>query len=81
MMHLSKQGIYNELVSKNGEGLKADAAQYAIDHLKANYKANALFTAKEYAAEGIDEDAIYEKLLNEDLFTDEESQYAVDHLG
>ena len=80
LMHLSKQGIYNELVSPGGEKLKADAAQYAIDHLKTNYKANALTKAQEYSMDGLDEDEIYNKLVNEDLFTESEADYAVSHM-
>ena len=80
LMHLSKQGIYNELVSPGGEKLKADAAQYAIDHLKTNYKANALTKAQEYSMDGLDEDEVYNKLVNEDLFTESEADYAVSHM-
>ncbi len=80
LMHLSKQGIYNELVSPGGEKLKADAAQYAIDHLKTNYKVNALTKAQEYSMDGLDEDEVYNKLVNEDLFTESEADYAVSHM-
>ena len=80
LMHMSRQGIYNELVSSGGENLAEDAAQYAIDHLKANYKANALTVAEEYSMQGMDEDSIYEKLVNEDLFTESEADYAVSHM-
>lgn len=48
MMHMSKQGIYDQLTSEYGEQFPADAAQYAIDNLDADYKANALAQAKSY---------------------------------
>lgn len=80
LMHLSRQGIYNELTSSQGEGLKEDAVNYALDHLNADYRANAMATAQQYVAQGISEEDIYNKLVNEDLFTDDEAQYAVDHL-
>ena len=37
-MYLSKQGIYDQLTSEYGEQFPADAAQYAIDNLQADYK-------------------------------------------
>lgn len=46
MMHMSKKAIYDQLVSEYGEKFPADAAQYAIDNLDADYKANALEKAK-----------------------------------
>ena len=41
-MHMSKQGIYEQLTSSYGEKFNSNDAQYAIDHLKANYKENAV---------------------------------------
>lgn len=41
-MHMSKAGIYDQLTSSYGEGFTAEAAQYAIDNLKADYNKNAL---------------------------------------
>ena len=37
--HMSKQGLYDQLTSEYGEAFPADAAQYAIDNLQADYKA------------------------------------------
>ena len=42
MMHMSKQGIYDQLTSEYGEKFPADAAQYAIDNVEADWNANAL---------------------------------------
>ena len=42
MMHMSKQGIYDQLTSEYGEKFDAEAAQYAIDNLNADYNENAL---------------------------------------
>ncbi|MDD5922108.1 MAG: Ltp family lipoprotein, partial [Eubacteriales bacterium] len=33
MMHMSKQGIYDQLTSAYGEKFTAEEAQYAVDHL------------------------------------------------
>ena len=80
LMHMSRQGIYNELTSPKGEGLKEDAVNYALDHLNADYRANAMVIAQQYVSQGVAEEDIYSKLVNDDLFTDDEAQYAVDHL-
>ena len=83
MMHMSKQGIYDQLTSEYGEKFPADAAQYAIDNLNADYKANALAKAKTYQQTmSMSKSAIYDQLVSEygEQFTAEEAQYAIDHL-
>jgi len=45
-MHMSKRGVYDQLVSDYGEKFSAEAAQYAIDNVKADWNANALAKAK-----------------------------------
>lgn len=83
LMHMSKQGLYDQLTSSAGDKFPADAAQYAIDNLKADYKKNALESAKNYAEMmNMSTDAIYDQLTSEagDKFTPEEAQYAVDNL-
>ena len=42
MMHMSKQGIYDQLTSEYGEKFSPEAAQYAIDNMQADWNANAL---------------------------------------
>ena len=83
MMHMSKKGIYAQLVSEYGENFPADAAQYAVDNLSADHQASALAKARSYRetmhmADG----AIYDQLVSEygEQFTPEEAQYAMDHL-
>ena len=83
MMHMSKKGIYNQLVSEYGENFPADAAQYAVDNLIADYNANALAKAKSYQSlMSMSHAAIYDQLVSEygEQFTSEEAQYAIDHL-
>lgn len=83
LMNLSKQGIYDQLVSEYGENFPPDAAQYAIDHLDADYKANALAKAKTYYEEmNMSKAAIREQLISEygEQFTEEEADYAIEHL-
>lgn len=41
-MHMSKQGIYDQLTSEYGEQFSDEAAQYAVDNVDADWKENAL---------------------------------------
>jgi hypothetical protein len=82
-MHMSKKGIYDQLTSEYGEKFPADAAQYAIDNMKADWKANALEKAKSYQKTmSMSKSAIYDQLISDygEKFTKEEAQYAIDHL-
>ena len=83
MMHMSKSGIYDQLTSEYGEKFTAEAAQYAIDNLDADWKANALEKAKSYQEQmAMSPSAIYDQLTSEygEQFTAEEAQYAIDNL-
>ena len=82
-MHMSKQGIYDQLTSQYGENFAPDAAQYAIDNLQADYNANALAKAKTYyTSMNMSKQAVYAQLVSQygEKFTPEEAQYAVDNL-
>lgn len=83
MMHMSKKGIYEQLISEYGDDFPEDAAQYAVDNLEADYKENALKSAETYAEMmDMSDNAIYDQLISEygDQFTEEEAQYAIDNL-
>lgn len=81
MMHMSKQGIYNQLTS-SVEGFTKEAAQYAIDNIDADWKANALEKAKTYQQTmSMSKQGVYNQLTSSvEGFTKEEAQYAIDHL-
>lgn len=82
-MHMSKQGLYDQLSSEYGEQFSPEAAQYAIDNLEADYHDNALQTARDYEETmSMSPNAIYDQLVSEygEKFTAEEAQYAVDNL-
>ena len=82
-MHMSKQAIYDQLTSEYGDQFSADAAQYAVDNLQADYNNNALKKAESYSDQmSMSKDAIYDQLTSEygEKFTPEEAQYAIDHL-
>ena len=82
-MHMSKKGIYDQLTSEYGEGFEKDAAQYAINNVKANWKKNALEKAKTYRDTlHMSKNAIYDQLVSEygEQFTKKEAKYAIKHL-
>lgn len=83
IMHMSKAGIYNQLVSEYGEQFPEDAAQYAMDNLEADWKENALKKAESYSdTMHMSKAAIYDQLISEygEQFTEEEAQYAIDNI-
>lgn len=80
-MHMSKQGIYDQLISEYGGQFTAEAAQYAIDNVSADWNANALASAENYSNTlHLSKAGIYDQLIAEagDKFTAEEAQYAID---
>lgn len=82
-MHMSKKAIYGQLTSEYGEQFSADAAQYAIDNMTADWNANALAKAISYQnTMHMSKSSIYDQLISEygEQFTKEEAQYAIDHL-
>ena len=81
--NMSKKRLYKQLTSKYGEKFESDAAQYAIDHLNADYKSNALAKAKSYRKLlKNSKSAIYNQLVSPygEEFTEEEANYAIQHL-
>ena len=79
-IHLSKKRIYDMLIF---EGFNSDTAQYAINHLQADYKANALAKARQYRKySNLSKTKIYDWLTDwTGKFTKEEANYAIQHLG
>lgn len=83
-MHMSKQGVYDQLVSAYGEKFSAEAAQYAIDNVKADWNANALAKAKSYQdTMNMSPAAIHDQLTSSygEKFTAAEADYAIAHLN
>lgn len=84
MMHMSKQGIFDQLTFEYGDNFPEDAAQYAIATIEQDWNENALESAKTYQdMMSMSHSAIYDQLISEygDQFTPEQAQYAVDNLG
>jgi hypothetical protein len=81
---MSKQGIYDQLSSDSGEKFSAEASQYAVDNLKADYNKNALEKAKSYQKDmSMSPDAIKDQLTSSygEKFTEDEANYAIQHLN
>ena len=81
LFHMSKKRMYRQLTS-NFDKFSNDAAQYAIDHLEADYKYNALFNAKNYRKLfNMSKSGLFNQLTSYiDGFTEEEANYAIQHL-
>jgi hypothetical protein len=81
-LHLSEEGLRDKLRGEP-DYFSPDAAQYAIEHVKADYQANALFRAKEYyIQQNLPPNAIEAKLTGiVDKFTPAEADYAIKHLS
>lgn len=82
-MNMSRIGVYNQLTSEYGEKFSQEAAQYAIDNIKADWKANALAKADSYAdTMNMSKIGVYDQLTSEsgEQFTEEEAQYAIDNV-
>lgn len=83
MMHMSKAGIYDQLTSQYGDKFSDEAAQYAVDNLKVDYKSNALESAKNYQdTMSMSAEGIRDQLTSQygEKFTQEEADYAIEHL-
>jgi Host cell surface-exposed lipoprotein. len=82
-MHMSKRGIQQQLTSEYGEKFSAEAAQYAIDHMTADWNKNALEKAKSYQRHmSMSPESIRDQLTSEygEKFTPEEANYAINNL-
>ena len=81
LFHMSKKRMYSQLTS-DFDKFSNDEAQYAIDHLKADYKYNALFNAKNYRKLfNMSKSGLFNQLTSFiDGFTEEEANYAINHL-
>ncbi len=82
--HMSKKGLYDQLSSSYGEQFSKKAAQYAVDHVDADWNANALATAKDYREQQhMSSAAIRDQLTSSygEQFTPAQADYAIAHLN
>lgn len=81
---MSQAAILEQLTSEYGEQFTQEEAQYAMDHLEADWNQNALESAKVYQdTMNMSPAAIYDQLVSDygGKFTPEQAQYAIDHLN
>lgn len=82
-MYMSKAAVYDQLTSEYGEKFSQEAADYAMDNVQADWKANALKKAKSYQEEmDMSPESVRDQLASEhgEQFTQEEADYAVENL-
>ncbi|KWZ77453.1 hypothetical protein HMPREF3200_01446 [Anaerococcus tetradius] len=71
------------MTSEAGDKYPAEAAQYAIDNVKVDYKEQALKAAKNYLdMMPMSDEELKQQLTSDagDKYTEEEAQYAIDNL-
>lgn len=82
-MNMSKKAVYDQLTSPYGGQFPAEAAQYAIDNVVADWNANALASARTYQDKmGMSRAAIHDQLTSEygGQFTKSQADYALANL-
>lgn len=82
-MYMSKSGLFQQLTSEYGEQFSEEAAQYAVDSVKADWNKNALKKAEQYSdSMFMSKAGIFSQLTSEhgEKFTEEEAQYAIDNI-
>lgn len=80
-MPFSKRGLYQQLTSDAGSKFPAEAAQYAVDNVKANWKENAARAAANYLnMMPMSREELVQQLSSDagDQYTIEEAQYGVE---
>ena len=83
-MNMSKAAILDQLTSDAGDKFAQSDAQYAVDHVKADWNKNALKSAESYQK---DQDMSTEEIRDQltspdgDQFTQEQADYAINHLS
>jgi hypothetical protein len=81
LMHMSYQGLFDQLTSEYGDQFSEEAAQYAVDNVDADWNENALKSAESYSETlHMSKQGIYDQLISEhgEQFTEEQAQYAID---
>ena len=78
--HLSQQQIKIYL-TKYGSRYSEDATQYALNKLHVDSKVQALLRAKSYQEFHFSKEKLVEQLINVDKFTQEEADYAIEHVN
>lgn len=83
VMPFSELGLYEQLTSEYGDKYPAEAARYAIENVKVNYKEQALRAALNYLdIMPMSDQELFDQLTSEygEKYTDEQARYAIDNL-
>ena len=81
--YFSKAGLFDQLSSKAGSSFSEEAAQYAVDNVKVDWKEMALGQAGSYLkSSSFSKQGLYRQLTSKagSKFLPEEAQYAVDNV-
>lgn len=84
MMHMSKKGLYRQLISEYGEKFSKEAANYALKNVQTDWNANALAKAEQYQETmNMSPRAIRTQLTSSagEQFTESEADYAMKNLA
>lgn len=80
----SRAGLVRQLSSKAGDGYKRADAVFAVNHIKVDYKKQAVLSAKAYLEmTGMSRDGLIQQLTSKagDQYTPAQAAYAADKLG
>lgn len=83
VLHMSKQGVYDQLTSEHGGQFSDEAARYAADNVEADWNRNALEKAKTYQSQmAMSRGQIRDQLVSPhgEKFTEAEADYAMANL-
>ena len=78
-LHMSKEGVYKYMTESNGAKYTDEAARDAVDNLDTDFQENAKIMAEYYSEEKGYGKIEIRKQLEEDLFSEEEIKFALDH--
>jgi uncharacterized lipoprotein YddW (UPF0748 family) len=78
----SKEGLYDQLHSRYGEGFSAKAARYGVNHVHANWSKEALGAATSYVHSGdFSKAGLHDQLTSDsEQYTDGQADYALKHV-
>ena len=82
--HFSKKGLFDQLTSEYGEGFAKKDATFAVNHVKANYNAEAREAAESYLDSGhFSHNSLMDQLTSEygEQFTKAQAAQAVKSVG
>jgi hypothetical protein len=80
-MGFSKAGLLDQLTSSAGEGFSQADAQYAVDHVHADWNSEAVESAQAYMDMGGFSRASLIDQLEFDKYTPAQAEYAANHVG